>query len=171
MAIWQASFDVVPEERLAELFPGWFDAPFSPDYVEILPTDDASELDWWAARQPNADLRAALDRLAPRIRTWSSEVEWWGAEEGDRFDVYSDAGQVTHLYVRFDMRTPNPEFIAGVADLVVRMRCDFIGGGTMLYDGSAIGLAAGLRNSPALRFVKDPIAFLEQVRSTGPFRG
>lgn len=30
-----------------------------------------------------------LDHLAPRIATWSPEVERWGTEDGNRFDEYS----------------------------------------------------------------------------------
>jgi hypothetical protein len=164
MAVWQASFDIVPRERVAELFPGWFDPPFEPDYVEILPSEEPEELDWWATRQPPADFRATLDRLAPRFSSWSPNLEWWGSEDGDRVDVFRDAGRVESVYVRFDMRAPNTTFIDGIANLAADMNCDFIGFPGMLYEGSTAGLAAALRNSPALRFVEDPIAFLATVR-------
>jgi hypothetical protein len=166
MAAWQASFLLVPRERVAEVFPGRFDPPFDPDYVESLPTSDASELDWWTTtRQPPPGFRRALNRLGPRISTWSPDVEWWGTEDGDRFDVYSEGDRISTLYVRFDMRSPNQQFIGGVADIARKLACDFVGTDNMLYEGTPAGLAVGLRNSSALRFVRDPIAFLEEVRS------
>jgi hypothetical protein len=164
MAAWQASFHIVPRERVAELFPGWFDPPFGPDYVETLPIEDATELDWWAFRQPPPDFRVALDHLAARSEGASSDVEWWGSEEGDRVDVFSANGRIESIYVRFDMRTPNGHFVEEIATLAARMSCDFVGHPGMLYEGSAAGLAVALRNSPALRFVEDPIGFLRTVR-------
>ena len=164
MAVWQASFHMVPRERVAELFPGWFDPPFEPDYVTTLPSEDPTELDWWASRQPPADFRAALDRLLPRFSSWSPDLEWWGSEDKDRVDVFSEAGRIESVYIRFDMRAPNAKFVDGIATLAADMNCDFIGLPGMLYEGSAAGLAVALRNSPALRFVEDPIAFLSTVR-------
>ena len=164
MAVWQASFHMIPRERVAELFPEWFDPAFGPDCVETLPSEDPTELDWWTSRQPPADFRTTLDRLVPRLASWSPDLEWWGAEDGDRVDVFSEKGRIESIYVRFDMRTPNAAFIDGIIDLAARMNCDFVGVPRMLYEGSRAGLAAALRNSPALKFVEDPIAFLSAVR-------
>ena len=164
MAVWQASFDLVPRERVPELFPGWFDAPFEADYVEMLPAEDPTELDCWTARQPPTDFRDVLDRLVPRRSNWSPDVERWGSEDGDRVDVFSTNGRIESIYARFDMRAPNERFIAGIASLAVGMNCDFLGHPGMLYEGSRGGLAVALRNSPALRFVEDPMSFLSRVR-------
>ena len=167
MAVWQASFDLVPRERVPELFPGWFDPPFGADYVEMLPTEDPTELDWWASRQPPLEFRHTLDQLMPRIANWSPEVERWGSEDGDRIDVFSANGRVESIYVRLDMRAPNQRFIEAIASLAERMACDFVAHPGMLYEGSLGGLAVALRNSPALRFVDDPIGFLDRVRGDG----
>jgi len=97
MAVWQASFHIVPHERVAELFPGWFEPPLDPDYVATLPTEDPSELDWWSSRHPPADFRANLDRLAPRLSSWSSQLQLWGSEDGDRVDVFLEGGRVESI--------------------------------------------------------------------------
>lgn len=168
MAVWQATFLLVPHERVSQLFADWYDASFEPAYVESLPTENARDLAWWSERQPAGDLRRSLDALAPRIPSWASDVEWWGQEEGDRFDVYTTASRITELMVRFDLREPNETFIAGIADVAAELQADFVDEHNMLYEGTVVGLSVGLRNSAALRFVQDPLAFLARVRAERP---
>src|SRR6058998_1779804 len=36
--------------------------------------------------------RAHLDEHVPRISSWRPELEWWGAEDGNRIDVWSQRG-------------------------------------------------------------------------------
>lgn len=171
MAAWQATFHLVPHERVRQMLAAAYHPGFEPDYIKWLAPDEVRDFEWWREHQPPADFRGALDALAPRCPAWATDVEWWGSEDGDRFDVYCNDGRIADLVVRFDLRAPNEAFIVGVAEIAADLAADFVGDHGLLYEGSSVGLAVGLRNSAALRFVEDPLAFLARVRADRPAAG
>ena len=169
MALWQADFYLVPHERLAELEPELYGPEWPREEFTWLPELEDRDVEWWATRQPPPGFREALDQLAPRASSWSPKLAVWGREDGDRIDVWQATGgdAVESILVRFDMRNPDEAFIAGVVGLAQDLGCDFLSEDNYLAAGDGPGLAVALRNSRALRFVKDPIAFLRRVAVGG----
>ena len=114
-----------------------------------------------------ADYRDTLDQIAPRLRSWSRDIEWWGSEDGDRIDVLLERGWPIEGLIRIDLRGPSAEFI----EAVLRFAAD---DGFRLLDEyrreiepvvSEFMLA--LRGSRAFRFVEDPIRYLNRLRAGG----
>ena len=170
MATWQASFLLIPHQRAVEYHSALFASkdPIETEVIEWWPELLDQEIDWWSKAQPVPGFREALDALAPRLPSWSPNVEWWGrAEDSDRFDVYTEDARVTELLARFDMREPDERFIQGIGDLASDLGCDFLGFDGCVVDGSPYGLSLGLRNSQALRFVRDPLGFLQRLALGG----
>jgi hypothetical protein len=114
-----------------------------------------------------SEYRERLDQIAPRIRSWSRDVEWWGSEDGDRIDVLLERGWPIEGLIRIDLRAPSAEFI----DAVLRFAAD---DGFRLLDeyGRDIEPAVGefmlaLRGSRAFRFVEDPVRYVNRLRAGG----
>jgi hypothetical protein len=113
------------------------------------------------------DYRARLDTLLPRGKTWHQLQEGWGAEDGNRIDVWHDPRGATEVVVRIDLRGVDSEWLE-------RLLAFARGIGRELWtpDGRVVGgslgeLALVLLGSPAWRFVEDPEAFLRRVRIGG----
>ena len=161
MATWQATVDLVPRARAVALTA----EPLTGKFFEWEP--DLADVDWWVSDQPPRWLAERLDALASRAVSWAADLEMWGNADGNRIDVWRDAGHVDSISVRFDMRAPDEGFVLGVAALARDLGCLFYSQEHMLVDATPDALATLLRQSPALRFVRDPLAFLQRVRLGG----
>jgi hypothetical protein len=113
------------------------------------------------------DYRERLDQIAPRIRSWSRDVEWWGSEDSDRIDVLLARGWPVEGLIRIDLRGPDTEFIDAVlrfaADNELRVLDEY---------GREIEPAVGefmlaLRGSRAFRFVENPVRYVNRLRAGG----
>jgi hypothetical protein len=109
------------------------------------------------------DYKTRLDRVLPRGRHWHADGERWGSEDGDTVEVFSEPP--AEIYVRFDLREWRPDLYERFLGLVQ-------GVGARLRDpeqDSEVALAPDafmetLRRSRAARFVKDPQAYVEELR-------
>ena len=161
MATWQATVELVPRARAVALSA----EPVTGEYLEWEP--DLADADWWVDAQPATWLSDRLNALASRAVSWASDLETWGNANGDRVDVWRDAGRIDSITVRFDMRAPDERFVLAIVALARDLGCLFYSQEHMLVDATPDALATLLRQSPALRFVRDPLAFLQRVRLGG----
>ena len=114
-----------------------------------------------------ADYRTQLDRLAPRTPSWTPDLEWWGREDGDRVDIWSERGRPVEGLVRVDLRTPDATFVAGVIAFAAAagFRLRSLDGVELEPSPGEVALA--LRGSRAFRFVEDPERYLNRLRAGG----
>jgi hypothetical protein len=113
------------------------------------------------------DYRARLDHLAPRGRSWSAEIETWGAEDGNRLDVYLVNGAPSDGLLRLDLRNWDPAFTAGVLALLKAQRFTLEDGSGRLIEPVLGDVALAARGSPAFRFVEDPERFFRRLELGG----
>jgi hypothetical protein len=110
---------------------------------------------------------ALLDAIAPRIRSWSRDIEWWGSEDGDRIDLLLQGGFPTEGLVRVDLRDPDPDFIDDVlrfaASAGLRLRDEY----DREIEPALEEFMVALRASAAARFVEDPIRYMDRLRDEG----
>ena len=110
----------------------------------------------------SSDYHARLDAVLPRGRSWSSDLEQWGTEDGHRIDVSCDENGAVEVFARFDMRAPDTRlwerFLTFVRAEGLEMRNAF----GRRVEPTLGDFALALRGSPAFRFVEDPQAFLNR---------
>lgn len=162
MAVWQFDVYLVPHVEAEPIL----EAPFAQEPFTWL-DEAAREREWWARAQPVPGYAEAFDAVAPRARSWAPDLLQWGAEDGNRIDVWREGGRVSSILVRIDMRASTERFAERVADVALDLGCDYLTPGGYLTEGLPGNLAALMRNSPALRFTEDPIAFLTRVQLGG----
>jgi hypothetical protein len=110
-----------------------------------------------------SDYAERLGRVLPLGEHWDAATEMWGAEDGDSIEV--SAEPTPKILARFDLRTWRP-------DLYERFVAFVQGVGGRLDDAdqdvevspTSETFMASLRGSRAARFVKDPLAYLEELR-------
>jgi hypothetical protein len=128
-----------------------------------------------AAWQADFHVALAADGLPPDYRTrlaevlpvgvaWRGGPETWGTEEGDRVDV-STFGSSQEVFARFDMRVWRPDlydrFLAFVRGIGGRLTIAEGGIEVLL---TSEDFARALRGSRAARFVRDPEAYLRDLK-------
>ncbi|HET7457847.1 MAG TPA: hypothetical protein VFJ74_09340 [Gemmatimonadaceae bacterium] len=152
MALWQTDFFVVPKRALAAA-----PAPLTADAL-----DAAS---WWAGAALPADYRERLDAAAPRVASSSPEIEAWGADDGNRVEVWREQGRVARVRARVDVRRLDAKFAAGLLTFVRAADAVLVRADGRVTEPTAGGFGLALRGSAAWRFVQDPRGALDRLRA------
>lgn len=145
MAVWQVEFAIVPRRALA--------AKPRVAIPQVLDTD------WWSAERLPSGYAQQLGAVAPPGSSWTAELQTWGAEDGNRIDVWSENGKATRMIARVDVRRLDARFgamllqFAKVADAVLVRRDGLV------VEPLVGAFGAALRSSEAWRYATDPAAF------------
>ena len=108
------------------------------------------------------------DRFATVLRdshSWSSGLEMWGHDETDCIHVSQEPGEPPEILCRLDLRDWKPDLYARLIQCLrgIGGQLQTAGGQDVAHDMAALENA--LRTSPAARFVENPRAFFEWLRS------
>jgi hypothetical protein len=102
------------------------------------------------------DHRQQLSVILSPGKSWSSDLETWGAEDSHRIDIWHRNGEPQEGTMRLDLRSPDPLLFERILSWVR-------GNGVELQDETGrkvepnIGeLSLALRGSKAFRFVENP---------------
>jgi hypothetical protein len=145
MAAWQVDFYVVPRRALASR------GELRPAVLE--------EIDWSTTDSFPSDYRAWVAAIAAPVQSSSANLQTWGREDGNRVDVWSDAGRVTRVMARVDVRRLDSKFGAALLGFVRKVGAVLVRSDGLVVEPSIAAYAAALRGSAAWRFANDPAAF------------
>ena len=161
MAVWQFDVILVPHAALAARLD---------EFASVEPigwlTDTERAQPWWTDRQPVPGVFSALDALLARSTESADRIQW-GTDDGNRVDVLLESGKIEEILVRIDLREPDTPFIDGITELAANLGCDFVTTDGSFGEADGPTLAMLIRNSRALRFVRDPMTFLRRVAAGG----
>jgi hypothetical protein len=105
-----------------------------------------------------------IGNILPTHPSWSSSLLFWGSEETDDIQLWSEAGKISSLVVRFDLRRPNillfEAIIAAVHDLQLAI-LDLEHKRAVACDVKSLLKVAA--ESSAAHFVADPRGFISKV--------
>ena len=150
MALWQLKIELIPTERVY-------------GRAQI---DDAEfeQADWWSNRQPPPGYRAQLASLLPPTKSWCDRLLWYGQEEKDRIDVWTEYDRVVCVGVRIDCTKENVPFIQGLLNLALDWSCSLV---ELRYlkvlPASLRGFVSAIAESPSNRFMEDPAHWLPKL--------
>lgn len=145
MAAWQVEFHLVPRRALASA---------------ALTSAVLRDTDWWTAFAFPSDYQKRLAIVAPAAVASRPNVETWGTADGNRVDVWSDAGRVTRVMVTVDVRRLDSRFGAALLDFVRAADAVLVRTDGLVVEPIIGAYAGALRNSAAWTFASDPAAFL-----------
>ena len=105
------------------------------------------------------ELSHQVSEILPESTSWHAKLRIWGKDPGDTIEMWDDC-ESPELWVRVDLREPNPEFLRAVLSLAERL------GGRLATEYSdplepTVGkVLEDIAKSDAFRFVCDPQKFL-----------
>ncbi len=146
MAIWQVEFAIVPRRALA-----------TTPRVALAQVVDT---DWWSNERLPSGYSQQLAAIAPPGSSSAAELQTWGAEDGNRVDVWSENGKARRMTARVDVRRLDARFgalllqFARIADAVLIRRDGLV------VEPIVGAFGAALRTSEAWQYATDPAAFL-----------
>ncbi len=114
MALWQTSFLFLPKPLVAdhdevpvEAFERYQDdlATVAPDFV--LPSDYAK----------------SIEQLLPPAKGWHEDMELWGSEKSDDICIWRDAGKLSSIDIRIDVRKLDGSLLEAVLALAESWGC------------------------------------------------
>lgn len=143
MAAWQVDLYVIPRLALAA-------APV-PITAQAL-----ASTNWWREATLPPDYQARITAMAPPAASTSPDLQTWGAEDGNRIEVRSEAGRPASVRVRVDVRVPDAKFAAALILFLRAADATLVRGDGTLIAPTAGGFGAALRGSIAWRFVHAP---------------
>lgn len=114
-----------------------------------------------------ADYRDWLDEIAPRIRSWSRDIQWWGSEDGDRIDVVLDNGWPMEALVRIDLRELDAQFVESVLGFARSVGFQLLDADGREIQPALDDFMLAVRTSPAFRFVESSVRYMNQLRAGG----
>ena len=159
MAIWQFQFSLVPilgirrvHGKVVTKLPEY--ATRDPD----APVKELSEFNnYWEDFDFSSDSVKSLQNLLPTKPSWSEDAKMFGSNEGDSIEVWDD-----DIECSIDVRNLNIPLLSAIVQIANDMQCKIIlKDGGRLVDPDIQNVITELENSPATKFVLNPIEFIK----------
>ena len=166
MAIWQHDYYLFPRSKLIKRYGTVHELEFFPDA-------DLDAVDWWADA-PFPD-KTKIEQILPQVTSWSPEIDMWGMNSENSFQVAYDEGRkrVEYVTVRFDLRTdyqPLRKLVQNIVELATRNEWVFFSKETgRILSSEYQVIAKDLKLSTAQTYVTDPVSEIAeaQLRNSG----
>jgi len=136
------------------------------DTTPVLARDD-----WNLPPLPKELLDTTRDYLEYAIgKPWSFAEDWliFGADTGNRVDVFADASGSGEIHARIDARGNAEEFAVLLSDLAFKTGCLFFVPESKAYvEASPRALLTALQSSNAAAFCAAPTEYLSKMENAG----
>ena len=155
MAAWQFDLSLVPRAALGT---------HSAFEAEPVPRSEFESTHWWASTDLPSGYQHELGSLLGAEAAWGDEWEVYGHEDGNRIDVLRRGTAIEEVRLRLDVRILDINLLEALLDFVQRCGCVMVSPDLHVIEPRLDSLCVELELSSASQFVRDPQAFLEQIR-------
>jgi hypothetical protein len=156
MATWQCDFQLILDS--------WLRANYGEMPVS-LPDEILADEDWWQTGSLSNDYAAQLSIFAPRTKSWSENLEMYGAEDGNCVQVLRDKGNIVSVSMRFDLRQIDQQFMTGAILFAHEQQCHWVDFDGKIVASEQTQFLGALKKSRAYRFVSDPHKYFEEIKN------
>ena len=155
MAAWQFKVALIPKP--------WLDAG---GLIAALVTETGWETaSAWAGVRDDS-LKARIERVLPRGKSWSPALSVWGSEDRNDIQLFEAGGFVESLNVRFDLREPDMELFKSIFAFAQESELAVVDMMRKRIVPDLDGFVRAAAESEAAHFVRDPTSFFEQVKTS-----
>lgn len=154
MATWQFDFHFIPASSIERRFRAM---------PVTIPHEEYDRGEWWTGFDRLQEIEEDLSRLLPPTRSWDSERNTWGEEDGDRFDLLRDRVAITEVYGRLDVRKLSLPFLNRVVEIARRYDLLIVSEDRHVLRPSVKELLVAIHRSRSFAYVTDPEGFLNQL--------
>lgn len=155
MAVWQYEMLLLPKAVVTKKFAG---IPLRLD------CRDLEESEWWSNESLPSDYAETLGQLLRVSDSWSQDVQIWGEQDGNRFQVVKQHGQVVEMAAFINVRRLDMRFIEDVVAFAVHCNCMILLDDMTLLEPNPCELLSRIEGSKSAYFVNNPEGFLERLQ-------
>ncbi|WP_152567965.1 hypothetical protein [Sphingopyxis sp. LC81] len=151
MAAWQFTLDLIPSSaaRLNGV-----------DAIRMT-REQLDEIEPEISVEKLPGLFQALSRLLPEKESWAPDLHIWGDEKSHDVQIWFEGDRVEGIQLRLDVANPSFPLVSGMCGLARDLQCVFAAREGAIIQPSAEAVVRAVMQSPAMRFVRDPQAYIE----------
>ena len=120
-----------------------------------LSNEETEAVDYWVGLDPRQLFPTRLAEVLVPCKSWSEEALMFGDEEGNDAQVWNDS-----VYFRIDMRSPDLVLVDSLVNIARDLDCFMVFDDGRPVEPELNVFIDAMKNSPAVRFVHDPVGFL-----------
>ena len=158
MALWQFALDLIPVS--AARVSG----------VEAIRLDDALH-DMPLLNFSNTEIAELIDDLStllPEAQSWNSSLRIWGSEKSDDIQVGFEGSAIEFVQFRLDVSNLSFRLVGGICELAQRFGCLLAARDRAIIQPRIKPVIKAVLRSPAMKFVRDPEAYLAEAGLLDP---
>jgi len=152
MAVWQVEFAIVPRRALGT--------------QPRVALPQVMDTDWWSTERFPAAYSQQLAAIASPGSSGTAELQTWGAEDGNRVEVWFENGKATRMTARVDVRRLDTRFSAMLLQFARVAGAVLVRRDGLVVEPVVGAFGAALRSSEAWRYATDPAAFFASYSET-----
>lgn len=156
MATWQYTMKMFPRQGVIKHYGK------EPDTVNQSELEDANI---WNGTNIIEDLKLELEKCLPPVKSWSSDIDQFGSLEESCIEIFYESGNISEISIRLDLRhleKDQLEFLLACSSKFDLVIYDHENGGRI---NSMNSFGSRIRSSSAYSFVKDPLKFLDALKT------
>ena len=157
MATWQFSVVLIPESWAQE-------NKYCPS--SLFDEDGYYDTDAvWKENQPNPEFINLLSNLLPPAKSWSKEMLCWGNEEEHDIQVGYEGKFIESIHIRLDLNQKLNSILVKLVKVSKELNCVlFFPELKTITEANEFELRMALQDSRAIKFVKDPHGYLDELQ-------
>ena len=153
MALWQFTLDLIPASAAHV---GGVDAiRLSREQL------DAIRLNLSEAQAANLFIQ--LEEMLPEKQSWSPRLRIWGDEKSDDVQVHFEGSAIEDVQFRLDVSNLSLVLVSQICAAARRLDCVLATREGAIVQPSTEAIVRSVLQSAAMRFVKDPEAYLREA--------
>ena len=145
MAVWQVDFAIVPRRALA---------------TPRGPVSQVVDEDWWSNERLPSGYAHQLAAIVPAGSSWTTDLQTWGEQDGNRVDVWLENGRAARVIARVDVRRLDAKFGAMLLQFARVANAVLVRQDGLVVEPLVGAFGAALRTSAAWQYATDPAAYL-----------
>lgn len=161
MAVYQFQFVLIPSAGISRLHAGKVDfiGEYAARDIDAEVDLDEESPNYWEGIDKKP-LQQVIEGLLPACESWSEDALMYGDSEGDHIEIWDNTVDVS-----LDARNLNASLLLAIIAAAQTQNCKLV-----LKDGGKViapnldEVTAGLNESSAMKFLRDPAGFLKGAR-------
>lgn len=155
MAIWQFSFVIVPEEKIANIMGN------NMDYSII---EHIEELMIWKGYSIKDSSLVEISKVLASTRSWSDNIKQYGASDESCLELYYEEDVLIEISVRLDLRSLTKNILEGISSFIEANKGIILTRNGDLIRPVIDDILKVIKTTDAYRFVKEPGEFIKNIK-------
>ena len=155
MAIWQFSFVMVPEEKIANILGS---------NIEGSMTKHNEELMSWKGYCIKEGSLVEISKVLAPTKSWADNIKQYGVIDESCLELYYEEDEVIEISVRLDLRSLSKDILEAIVSFIKVNKGMISTKNGNLIKPTVDDILSVIKTTDAYRFVKEPEEFVRSIK-------